>query len=391
MKIITLQIALFSLLLCSCEMYDTSAQYRYQSPDSLSDGLQVGSLDAVHMNARLIETAVDKILSGQYSEVHSMLIFKDGKLVLEEYFQGHDYQWDAPNHHSQLLSWDRDMLHYAHSVSKSITSICMGIAIDRGYINDAQESIFEYLPEHQYLRTHENQEITIEHMLTGTSGLQWAEWNAPLSSVANDQVGVYFHEKGPLDFVLSRPLAHPPGSHFVYSGGNFEVLAVVLENATGMTFQEFSRQYLFDPLGIDSAYWHLHYPTGEVHAAGGLRITPREMLKIGVCMLNGGTWEGSRLISGDWIEHCALPYAGNHGINIPGEPSGKLGYSYSWWTKDYFVGGRDVHMYAAGGWGGQHIMVLPELGMVVVFTGASYLTKRPPYIILEKYILPAVQ
>jgi CubicO group peptidase (beta-lactamase class C family) len=114
------------------------------------------------------------------------------------------------------------------------------------------------------------------------------------------------------------------------------------------------------------------------------------MMKIGACMLNGGTWEGSRVIPGSWIENCALPYAGNHGIKVPGEPSGKVGYSYSWWTKDYSVGGRDVHMYAAGGWGGQHIMVLPELDMVVVFTGANYLTKRPPYPILEKYILPAI-
>ena len=391
MKILVLKLALFSLLVCSCDRHGTWAQYQYQNPDSLSDGLGVASLDDVQMNARPIKAAVNKILSGRYAEVHSMLIFKDGKLVLEEYFQGHDYQWDAPGHHSDLLSWDRDMPHFAHSVSKSVTAICMGMAIDQGFIKSAQESIFEYLPEHQHLRTAENQGITIEHMLTGTSGLQWAEWNAPLSSRANDQVGIYFHEPGPVDFVLSRPLTHPPGSHFVYSGGNFEVLAVVLENATGMSFQEFSRQYLFDPLGMDSAHWHLYYPTGEVHAAGGLRITPREMLKIGVCMLNGGTWGGNRIISGSWIENCALPYAGNHGINVPGEPSGKVGYSYSWWTKDYSVGGRDVHMYAAGGWGGQHIMVLPELDMVVVFTGGNYLTRRPPYLILENYILPAIE
>jgi CubicO group peptidase (beta-lactamase class C family) len=319
-----------------------------------------------------------------------MLIYKDGKLVLEEYFNGHDHQWDAPKHHGDFVSWDRDMLHYAHSVSKSITSMGVGIAIDKGFIDNAQQGIFEYLPDYQFLLTAENEEITIEHLLTGTSGLQWAEWNAPLSSIANDQVAIWFQEKDPVEFVLSRPVQHEPGTHFVYSGGNFDVLGVILENASGMSFEDFFKTYLFEPLGMDSAYWHQIYPTGEVHAAGGLRATPREMLKLGASMLELGTWKGQSIISEDWIESCALPYPGNRGINIPGEPSGRLGYSYSWWTKEYMKGGKKIHMYAAGGWGGQHIMVLPELNAMVVFTGGNYNSKRPPFKILEKYILPAM-
>ena len=86
-----------------------------------------------------------------------------------------------------------------------------------------------------------------------------------------------------------------------------------------------------------------------------------------------------------------MPYPGNRGINIPGEPSGRLGYSCSWWTKEYSQGGKRIQMYAAGGWGGQHIMVLPEVNTVVVFTGGNYLSKRPPYKILEKFILPAIR
>jgi CubicO group peptidase (beta-lactamase class C family) len=390
MKTIMFRIAVFSLLLSSCEMYNTTAQYSYQYPDSLSDGFYVGSLAEVNMSTRPIEEAVNKIYRGQYKEVHSMLIYKDGKLVLEEYFKGHDFQWDAPDHHSDLVSWDRDMPHYTHSVSKSITSMCVGIAIDKGFIENAQQSIFDYLPDYQYLKTEGKHRITIEHLLTGTSGLQWAEWNAPLSSVANDQIAIWFSEKSPVDFVLSRPLVSETGTHFVYSGGNFDVLGVILENASGLSFQDFSEKYLFEPLGMDSAYWHQVYPTGEVHAAGGLRATPREMVKLGVSMLELGSWNGQHIISEDWVEYCAKPYPGNRGINIPGEPSGKLGYSYSWWTKDYTVGGKRIHMYAAGGWGGQHIMVLPEVNMVVVFTGGNYLSKRPPFKILEKYILPAI-
>ena len=111
MKAILFKIAIFSLLASSCETFNSNAQYTYNYPDSLSDGFDVGSLDEVNMSTRPIEEAVNKIYSGQYSEVHSMLIYKDGKLVLEEYFNGHDYQWDAPFHHGDFESWDRDMLH----------------------------------------------------------------------------------------------------------------------------------------------------------------------------------------------------------------------------------------------------------------------------------------
>ena len=100
----------------------------------------------MNIDSVLIEKAVSEIYSGKYKEVHSMLIFKDDKLVLEEYFTGHDYQWDAPNHHGELVTWDRSMQHCLHSVTKSIISICIGIAIDQGFIESVHQSIFDYLP-----------------------------------------------------------------------------------------------------------------------------------------------------------------------------------------------------------------------------------------------------
>jgi CubicO group peptidase (beta-lactamase class C family) len=115
------------------------------------------------------------------------------------------------------------------------------------------------------------------------------------------------------------------------------------------------------------------------------------MVKIGVTFLNKGKWKGRQIISEQWVEKCAVLYPGNKGINIPGVDSGRVGYSYSWWTKDYSLAGKTVHMYYAGGWGGQNIMIFPELQMVVVFTGGNYLTSRPPFKILEKYILPALK
>jgi len=167
------------------------------------------------------------------------------------------------------------------------------------------------------------------------------------------------------------------------------LLGEILSNASQMSIDEFSHTYLFEPLGIDTSLWVLKYEDGT--DANNLVLNPRGMAKIGVCFLNKGSWKNQKILPGAWIEKSARPHPGNRGINIPGEDSGKMGYSYSWWTKEYMEAGRKIHMYAAGGWGGQHIMVLPEVETVVVFTGGNYTTKRPPFKILEKYIIPALE
>jgi CubicO group peptidase (beta-lactamase class C family) len=382
-------ISILSLLQVSCT-YNSSGQYTYRPPEQFNDGIDVGSLDEVNIDASYIEHAVNKIQGGGYKEVHSMLILKDNKLVFEEYFMGHKYKWDSPYHHGEWVTWDQTMLHDVKSVTKSITSTCIGIAIDHGFIESVHQSIFDYLPEHQHLNTDGKDKITIEHMLTMTPGLEWDEWGAPLSSPANDIVGLWFHCEDQITCILERPLIDKPGTSFTYSGGNMIVLGEIIRNATEMDIDEFSRKYLFEPLGIDSPDWTIRYPNGVIEAAGSLEITPRDMAKIGQTFLNHGVWNEKQIISKQWIERSATSFPGNQRINIPGEASGWNGYSYSWWTKTFYKSGKRVHMYSAGGWGGQHIMVLPELNTVVVFTGGNYVTKRPPFKILKKYIIPAI-
>ena len=389
MKKSFLLVIILSLLSVSCK-FDVSSQYTYRPPENINDGFDVGSLDEVNINRRLVEQAVNEIYSGRYKEVHSMLVYKDNKLVLEEYFQGHKYQWDAPRHHGEWVTWDRNMLHGLKSATKSITSACIGIAIDQGFIESVHQSIFDYLPDHKHLGTDGKDKITIEHLLTMTSGLEWDEWHAPLSSAKNDIVGIWFQDKDPVTFILERPLVNEPGTSYTYSGGNMIVLGEIIRYATKMNIDEFSIKYLFEPLGVDSSLWELQFENGVIETGGSLAITPRDMAKIGVTFLNKGVWNGKRIISEQWVEKSATSFPGNSGINIPGEPSGRNGYSYSWWIKTFSVHGKKIDMYSAGGWGGQHIMVLPELNTVIVFTGGNYVSPRPPFKILRKYILPAI-
>lgn len=338
----------------------------------------------------LLRKAAAEIRNGKYGEVHAMIIFKDNILLFEEYFPGHQYKWDGPNHHGEKINWDQSMLHGVKSVSKSIVSLCIGIAIDKGFIKNVNQSVFDYLPGHQSFKKEGKEKITIEHLLTMTSGLEWEEWKTSLSNEKNDIVGIWFQEKDPLTYILEKPLIKEPGTTFNYSGGNTILLGEIIRSATKMDLEKFANEYLFKPLGIDSTDWSLRYKNGVIEAGGGLEITPRDLAKIGVLCLNKGTFNGRQIISEQWIAACTTPYSKNTNIFIPGHFSGGHGYAYSWWLKSYNKAGKEINMYHAVGWGGQELIIIPELNSVVVFTGGNYIPLTTTFAILDKYILPAI-
>ena len=384
-------ILLLSVVINTSCKRDYSGQYLYIPPTDLNDGLQVDSIKSVGIDEELIRNAVGRVDNGKYGEIHSMLIYKNNNLVFEDYYEGHQYQWDAPGHFGEYVTWNRDMQHCIHSDTKSIVSLCIGIAIDKGFIGNVHQSIFEYLPDYQNFNINNKEYITIEHLLTMTSGLRWDEWGVSLGSIENDQIGIWFWEDGPMDYVLNRQFVAEPGTRFNYSGGDIQILVEILKNATGMKLDEFSKKYLFEPLEITTFDWWLKFPNGgEIQGAGGLKLTPRDMVKIGAMMLNKGIWDGNRIVSESWVEKCIIPYSGNTGIKIPGEDLGKVGYAYNWWTKSFTYNNENINMFFAVGWGGQKIFILPELDMVVTFTGANYDTNVHNFKILKRFILPAI-
>jgi CubicO group peptidase (beta-lactamase class C family) len=390
MKKAILLILLLSLLLIVGCQSEPSSPYTYQPPENISDGLDVSTLEDVNIDSELMEKLMNDINRGKYDEVHSLLIFKDDRLVLEEYFEGHKFQWDAPKAHGELVTWDYEMVHFAMSVTKSITSICIGIAIDEGFIESAHQSIFDYLPEYQHLNTGGKDTITIEHLVTMISGLEWDEWGSSPNS-ADNSIGAlwFFHSQDPITAILEGPLTAKPGTSFTYSGGNMILLGEIIKNATGMGLDEFSERYLFQPLGIDSAHWD-QFENGVIDGAGGLHITPRDLTKIGVTFLNKGVWNGKRIISEQWVNKSATSFPGNDGINVPGTDETNTGYSYTWWTKSFSDSGKEINMFYAAGWGGQFIIVIPELNTVIVLTGGNYHDKVRIFNILTNYVIPAL-
>ncbi len=382
-----LLIAIFSLLVAGCKQ-DLSVQYTYHTPEHINDGLATGSLADVHIDSVLIEQAVNNIFRGRYKEVHAMLVFKDDRLVFESYFHGHKFNFDAAEHQGEPVTWERDSLHRMMSVSKSITSICIGIAIDKGFIKSVHQSVFDYLPDYEYLKKAGKDKITIEHLLTMTSGLKGNEWLVPYSNSKNDVIMTYWAED-PINYVLKQPLIYESGEYFQYYGGSNFVLGEIIKNAAKIDLDAFSGKYLFEPLGIASYSW-LQLNKGVVDGAGGLKLTPRNMVKIGVLFLNKGEWHGKRIISEAWVDKSAVSYPGNSWLNNWDDHWGLKGYAYSWWTHKFVRSGKSINMYYAAGWGGQYIMVIPELKTVVVFTGGNFTSFRPPFELLKNYILPAI-
>jgi CubicO group peptidase (beta-lactamase class C family) len=367
-------------------------------PQAINDGIEVGTPSEVGLDPSELYKAIDNIKNGTYGEIHSILVYKDGKLVVEEYFDGHDYDWDGPNFHGVLVQWDEVKRHNVHSVGKSITSACVGIALELGLIDSVDDPIFEYLSDYQHLNTDGKDQITIEHLLTMTAGLEWDEWGSSYASEENDVIALWLDCQDPIACVLEKPLLHEAGSTFTYSGGNMILLGEIIENASGMDIEAFSWKYLFGSLEIDEPPWSW-INEDVVYAGGDQYLAPREMLKFGILYLNNGVWNQERILSRDWIEMSSHPYQGpdsqwwNSFLKTipPGDSTwGRRGYGYTWWIHELRSNGIKVPVYFALGFGGQRIYLLPDQEAVVVFTSGNYNSGDLTMAILRDYLIPAM-
>jgi CubicO group peptidase (beta-lactamase class C family) len=349
-------------------------------PEQADDGWPTASLAEVGMDEKVVGEAVERIHDGTYQNIHSILIVKDDKLVFEEYFSGYAWDYDDPQFKGELTDYDVDTIHNLASVTKSVTSALVGIAVDQGAIQGVDEKVFAYFTEYADLSDERKDAITLKHLLTMTSGLEWNETDLTYSDTSNDLVQLFIISD-PIEYILAKPVVDEPGTRWYYNGGGTNILGEVIREATGMRMDDFAEEYLFAPLGITNYEWDF-INADMIHASGNLKLRPRDMAKLGILFLNEGVWDGVQIVSKGWVEESTKSQ-----VVLPWGD----GYGYQWWRRAYRSELTAVESFFAAGWGGQRIMVFPSLDMVVVFTGGNYVEESPVDEIISHHILPAVR
>lgn len=357
-----LVVLLTSILLFPGFVFGQS-NYQYTIPVSLDDGLTTADLRSVTEDTSTLFNMLGKLKHDDH-RIHSILVLKDGKLILEEYFsdQGFDQQHDM------------------RSVSKSLLSILMGIAIDKGYIASVNDPIANYIsiPKPNNHPDPRKDSITIAHLLTMSSGLDCDDWDKH-SPGQEDRV---YKQKDWIDYTLNLDMKHDPGTVSRYCSMGKVIAAEIISITSGLTIDQFAERYLFAPLGITNVSWG-HTSKGDViPSAKRLNMTSRDMAKIGLLMRNKGKWNGIEIVSEEWIEESVSPKTKISGID----------YAYFWWQLPFKLGGEVVYSTTATGNGGQYISVFEDLNLVMVFTGGAYNSEEDkiPFSIISNILLPAM-
>lgn len=341
---------------------------------------------AVGLDAGELASLDADIAAGKYGLVDSLLVIRDAKQTLARSY-AHDYasiygafvrregplnhDVDGPyNYFSTQFHpyYQHSGMHTMQSVSKTVTSITIGIAMGRKeFPADLDSPILKYFDEYRIANMDERkQHITLRNLLTMTAGFEWNEdlpYNDPKNSC--DLMEAQFDW---VQYVINQPMAGEPGKSFVYSSGITQLLSHIFKKATGKNVDEYAAQYLFQPLGIP--YHWKHTPTDLADTEGGLYISSASLAKIGFLFLKNGKWQNKQIVPADWVKASTT-------TAMTVEDEGRhWGYGFQWWLQPWGTPPEKKFAWAARGLGGQELRVVPEYNLIVVMTGWDLLPSK---------------
>ncbi len=346
--------------------------YQYTPPPAEDDGWRVGTLAEAGISEgplkKLIAEVIDPPAKSVHDPyVHGMLIARHGKLVFEEYFHG----------------FYRDKPHDTRSASKSLTATLVGAVIEHGAALSISTPVYQtiygsHLPADLDPR---KKKMTVENLLMMASGY-YCDDRDPKAPGNEDTMQGQMEDPDWYHYTLNVPMNANPGEQPAYCSADANLLGDVLQHATGRPLAELFQERIADPLQIKRYYLDLS-PTGDPYMGGGIYWLPRDFMKLGEVMVDGGIWNGQRIVSADWARRATSPLENLRTIQ----------YGYLWWSIAYPYKGKTVHAFFAGGNGGQIVMGIPELELVVAFYAGNYsdpVLYKIQQEFVPEYILPAI-
>ncbi|MGI9516492.1 MAG: serine hydrolase, partial [Pirellulaceae bacterium] len=303
------------------------------------------------LDADRLQQLVTRIRDEEVAKVHSLLIVRDGHLVVEEYFDGHE----------------ADELHTQQSVSKSFTSALVGIAIEKGKFSGVNEKVLDFFPDLEGIDRSDRsndpkrQKMTLKDLLTMRGGTDYHERG-------KDSPHFQLNRKsqGWTEFILNRPMVYDPGTHFQYDSGAVILTSAMIKQRYGVHADIFAEEHLFKPLGIQQSRWYRNQEE-HPHTGGGLDLRSRDMAKLGLLYLRQGRWEDQQVVPRQWVEDSL-----SRQVEFDPAKGRLVGYGYWWWVLPPDPGGdQEQDIYAALGFMGQHILLVPEHDLIVVVTAGA--------------------
>ena len=366
-------IRLAGLLICG-PLLAQSTQWQTATPAS------------VGINAAVLDSIDREIKAGTYNSIDRFVVIRNGKLVYDkQYAWNYDSIYgdsakvrnplnanDPTGSYNYFNPWwhptyRRGDLHTLQSVTKTITSVVFGVARTRGDFPGVDTPVLRFFDTTRVRNIDDRKRrMTVRHLLTMSGGIDWNE-SLPYIDPGNTAVAMEASFDW-VDYTINRPMAVEPGSRFLYSSGETQLLAHIFRRATGSDIEEYAAKHLFGPLGIERWFWK-RTPTGLIDTEGGLYLEAKDLARIWNLWLQGGKVGGKQLISPEWIAESVKP-----ALRV-GPNAGAPSYGFKWWL---YQNPTDTtrFMWGGSGFGGQLPVAIPEKDLVVVFNGWNILPGR---------------
>ncbi len=315
---------------------------------------------------------LEKMIKAQYGNINGVVIVRKGKIVFENYYRG----------------YGPEDTHHVASVTKSVISALIGIAIDAGYIKSVDQKVLDFFPEYVSAGNDiQKRTITIKHLLTMTAPIA----SKSTSQRGNEALDRLRRQRNWVEYILKQLGRSGQLGEFQYSTAGAHLLSAIITRTTGMCAREFANERLFRPLGMKEISDHemksfkledvfgknmtgwIKDPQGNTTGGWGLTLTPRDMARFGFLYINRGIWGNTQVISSDWINQSLASNPNNYG--------------YMWWLKEE----NNTSIFMALGSGGNAIFCVPKEDIVVAIASKIIMNPRDPWLLFEQFVFPGIR